>query len=104
MIYAKGKDIEITEKELNNHAARLINAGGREEAYWEYSREIKRETAICSKYINDKEKEYREAHENEELISYGEDGSVHDAWEEEKEKLIQQLVTEQQMEIIKEEK
>ena len=30
IIYAKGKDIEITEKELNNHAARLINAGGRE--------------------------------------------------------------------------
>ena len=54
MIYAKGKDIEITEKELNNHAARLINAGGREreEAYWEHIREIKRETAICSKYIN----------------------------------------------------
>ena len=106
MIYAKGKDIEITEKELNDHAARLINAGGREreESYWEYIREIKRETAICSKYINDKEKEYREAHENEELISYGEDGSVHDAWEEEKEKLIQQLVMEQQVEIIKEEK
>lgn len=168
MIYAKGKDIEITEKELNDHAARLINAGGREreeaykeaydvivrrktllhaalqagyavsdeeldqiiekekenlqdpdvkeqaeelyegfggeEAYWEYIREIKRETVICSKYINDKEKEYREAYEKEELISYGEDGSVHDAWEKEKEKLIQQLVTEQQMEIIKEEK
>ena len=59
---------------------------------------------VRSLSINDKEKEYREAHENEELISYGEDGSVHDAWEEEKEKLIQQLVTEQQMEIIKEEK
>ena len=57
---------------------------------------------VRSLSINDKEKEYREAHE--ELISYGEDGSVHDAWEEEKEKLIQQLVTEQQMEIIKEEK
>ena len=59
---------------------------------------------VRSLSINDKEKEYREAHESEELISYGEDGSVHDAWEEEKEKLIQQLVTEQQMEIIKEEK
>ena len=165
IIYAKGKDIEITEKELNNHAARLINAGGREreeaykeaydtivrrktllhaalqagykvsdgeldqiiekekenlqdpdvkeqaeelyegfggeEAYWEYIREIKRETAICYKYINEKEKEYREAHEDEELISYGEDGSIHDAWEEEKEKLIQQLIEEQQIEIIK---
>ena len=30
MIYAKGKDIEITETELNDHAVRLINAGGRE--------------------------------------------------------------------------
>ena len=28
MIYAKGKDIEITETELNDHAVRLINAGG----------------------------------------------------------------------------
>ena len=46
-------------------------------------------------------KEYREAHEDEELISYGEDGSIHDAWEEEKEKLIQQLIEEQQIEIIK---
>ena len=56
---------------------------------------------VRSLSINDKEKEYREAHENEELISYGEDGSVHDAWEEEKEKLIQQLIEEQQIEIIK---
>ena len=56
---------------------------------------------VRSLSINDKEKEYREAHENEELISYGEDGSVHDAWEEEKEKLIRQLIEEQQIEIIK---
>ena len=56
---------------------------------------------VRSLSINDKEKEYREAHEDEELISYGEDGSIHDAWEEEKEKLIQQLIEEQQIEIIK---
>ena len=29
MIYAKGKDIEITETELNDHAVRLINAADR---------------------------------------------------------------------------
>ena len=46
---------------------------------------------VRSLSINDKEKEYREAHENEELISYGEDGSVHDAWEEEKEETIRLL-------------
>ena len=79
---------QIIEKEKENlhdpdvkeQADELYEGFGGEEAYWEYIREIKRETAICSKYINEKEKEYREAHEDEELISYGEDGSIHDPY------------------------
>ena len=66
----------------------MYAAFGGEEKYWEYIREDIRNSAIIEKFFVDKEKEYSSLEEDK-------------SWEEEQQQLIEELIREQNVKIVK---
>ena len=85
--------IEDRKKEMNDPAYKdtmkpMYAAFGGEEKYWEYIREDIRNSAIIEKFFVDKEKEYSSLEEDK-------------SWEEEQQQLIEELIREQNVKIVK---
>ena len=57
---------------------------------------------MISKYLTDKQKEFSGNQENNTKVTIGGDGDLNDPWEDEKGKIIQKLIAEQDIKIIKE--
>lgn len=57
---------------------------------------------MISEYLTDKRKEFKGNSKNDTEIVIDENGDLNDQWEDEKEKIIQKLIDEQDIKIVKE--
>ena len=99
--------IETYKKNINEATNKeefdaLIEGAGGETKYWESLKSTTRTTLMISKYLTDKQKEFSGNQENNTKVTIGGDGDLNDPWEDEKGKIIQKLIAEQDIKIIKE--
>lgn len=99
--------IETYKKNINEATNKaefdaLIEGAGGETKYWESLKGTTHTTLMISKYLTDKQKEFSGNQENNTQVTIGENGDLNDPWEDKKEKIIQKLIDEQDIKIVKE--
>lgn len=79
-----------------------IEGFGGEEEYYEYIKDNLKEGCIVDKYFQQRKEEFLAENPNGDVNEIGEDGEVKSPWDSEKERMIQELIDEQDFQIVNE--
>lgn len=93
---------EMSDPQFKDFMDAIYEGFGGEDNYWDYIREITRVTATSSKYLNDKEKQYRQENGDNCYVVDDETGVIMDNWDIVKEEIINDIVFKEEMQVIDE--